>query len=41
MLIDPSTVPVLQAIAGAAGVELPAEYKAMTSEPRTGELLPE
>ena len=31
----------LQAIAGAAGVELPAEYKAMTSEPRTGELLPE
>jgi CO/xanthine dehydrogenase Mo-binding subunit len=41
VLTDPSTVPVLQAIAGAAGHELPAEYRAMTNEPRSGELLPE
>jgi hypothetical protein len=34
-------VPVLQAIAGAAGVELGAEYQAMTREPRSGDLLPE
>jgi CO/xanthine dehydrogenase Mo-binding subunit len=41
VLSDPSTVPVLQAIAGAAGVELGAEYQAMTREPRSGDLLPE
>jgi CO/xanthine dehydrogenase Mo-binding subunit len=41
VLQDPSTVPVLQAIAESAGVELGAEYRAMTSEPRSGGLLPE
>jgi CO/xanthine dehydrogenase Mo-binding subunit len=41
VLTDPSTVPVLQAIAGAAGVELGAEYRAMTNEPRSGDILPE
>jgi CO/xanthine dehydrogenase Mo-binding subunit len=39
-LRDPSTVPVVQAVAEAAGVELSAEQKAMTSEPRSGGLLP-
>jgi CO/xanthine dehydrogenase Mo-binding subunit len=41
VLKDPSTVPVMQAIAGAAGVELEPDYTAMTNEPRTGDLLPE
>jgi CO/xanthine dehydrogenase Mo-binding subunit len=41
VLKDPSTVPVMQAIAGAAGVELESEYTAMTNEPRRGDLLPE
>jgi CO/xanthine dehydrogenase Mo-binding subunit len=41
VLQDPSTVPVVQAVAEAAGVELSAEYRTMTSEPRSGELLPE
>jgi CO/xanthine dehydrogenase Mo-binding subunit len=40
-LTDPSTVPVMQAIAGAAGVELGGEYAAMTNAPRSGDLLPE
>jgi CO/xanthine dehydrogenase Mo-binding subunit len=41
VLKDPSTVPVVQALAQAAGVELAAEYRTMTNEPRSGELLPE
>ena len=41
VLKDPSTVPVLQALAEAAGIELAAEFRTMTSEPRTGALLPE
>jgi CO/xanthine dehydrogenase Mo-binding subunit len=38
---DPSSVPTIQAIAGAIGHELPAEYRTMTRDPREGELLPE
>jgi len=38
---DPSTVPVVQAIAQAVGVELKAEYRRMTREMRSGEWLPE
>jgi CO/xanthine dehydrogenase Mo-binding subunit len=38
---DPSTVPTLLAGAKAAGIELGAEYRAMTSAKRDGELLPE
>jgi CO/xanthine dehydrogenase Mo-binding subunit len=38
---DPSTVPVTLAAAEAAGVELGADYRAMTSDRRTGDLLPE
>jgi hypothetical protein len=38
---DPSTVPVTLATADAVGKELPAEYRAMTSERRSGDLLPE
>jgi CO/xanthine dehydrogenase Mo-binding subunit len=38
---DPSTVPVTLAAADAAGYELGADYRAMTPERRTGELLPE
>jgi CO/xanthine dehydrogenase Mo-binding subunit len=41
VLKDPSTVPVVQAIAEAAGHDLAPEYRAMTSDPRTGDLLPE
>jgi len=41
VLQDPSTVPVVQAIAEAAGVELGAQYRTMTSEARSGDLLPE
>jgi CO/xanthine dehydrogenase Mo-binding subunit len=41
VLRDPSTVPVVQALAEAAGVELPGEYRSMTSAPRSGDLLPE
>ena len=41
VLQDPSTVPIVQAVAEAAGVELAAEFRTMTSEPRSGELLPE
>jgi CO/xanthine dehydrogenase Mo-binding subunit len=38
---DPSTVPTIQTIADAIGHELPAEYRTMTSEQRSGEWLPE
>jgi hypothetical protein len=38
---DPSTVPVTLAAAEAAGIELAADYRAMTSDRRTGDLLPE
>ena len=38
---DPSTVPTIQAIAEHLGHELPADYRTMTSEPRSGDLLPE
>ena len=38
---DPSTVPTILEIARAIGHELPAEYRAMTAEPRSGALLPE
>ncbi len=41
VLQDPSTVPIVQAVAEAAGVELAAEFRTMTSEPRSGKLLPE
>jgi CO/xanthine dehydrogenase Mo-binding subunit len=41
VLQDPSTVPVVLAAADRIGYELPAEYRAMTNEPRTGALLPE
>jgi len=40
VLKDPSTVPVTLAAAERIGVELPAEYRQMTSEPRSGNLLP-
>jgi len=40
-LKDPSTVPVMQAAAERVGVELRPEYRAMSSEPRSGDLLPE
>jgi CO/xanthine dehydrogenase Mo-binding subunit len=38
---DPSTVATIQTIAEATGHELPADYRTMTSEPRSGEWLPE
>ena len=38
---DPSTVPTLQAIAQSIGHELPAEYRTMTNESRSGDLLPQ
>jgi CO/xanthine dehydrogenase Mo-binding subunit len=41
VLKDPSTVPVVQAIAEHAGIELAPEYKAMTWDPRSGDLLPD
>ena len=41
VLRDPSSVPVIQAMAKEIGVELKAEYRAMTNAPRSGELLPE
>jgi CO/xanthine dehydrogenase Mo-binding subunit len=40
-LKDPSTVPVTLAAAERVGVELPAELRAMTSDTRSGDLLPE
>lgn len=41
VLKDPSSVPVILAMAESAGHELPAEYRTMSAEPRSGELLPE
>ena len=38
---DPSTVPTIQALADHLGVELAAEYRTMTHDPREGDLLPE
>jgi CO/xanthine dehydrogenase Mo-binding subunit len=38
---DPSTVSTLHTIAEAIGQELPADYRTMTNEPRSGDLLPE
>jgi CO/xanthine dehydrogenase Mo-binding subunit len=38
---DPSTVPTILAIADAIGHELPAEYRTMTRDARSGDLLPE
>jgi CO/xanthine dehydrogenase Mo-binding subunit len=38
---DPSTVAVTLAAAERVGIELGAEYRQMTSDPRSGELLPE
>jgi CO/xanthine dehydrogenase Mo-binding subunit len=38
---DPSTVPTILAIADAVGHELTPEYRAMTPDQRTGDLLPE
>lgn len=38
---DPSTVPVVKALAQGMGVELAPEYAAMTRDVRTGDLLPE
>ncbi len=38
---DPSTVPTILAIADHLGHELPADYRTMTSEPRSDGLLPE
>jgi CO/xanthine dehydrogenase Mo-binding subunit len=40
-LKDPSTVATIQAVAEAAAVDLAPDLKAMTNEPRSGELLPE
>jgi CO/xanthine dehydrogenase Mo-binding subunit len=40
VLPDPSTVPVIQAVAEAAGVELAADLRTMTNAPREGALLP-
>ena len=40
-MLDPSTVPVTLAAAERVGQELSAEYREMTSERRSGELLPE
>ena len=40
-LTDPSTVPVVLAAADRIGHELKAEFREMTNEPRSGELLPE
>jgi CO/xanthine dehydrogenase Mo-binding subunit len=38
---DPSTVPTILAVADELGHELPADYRTMSSDPRSGELLPE
>jgi CO/xanthine dehydrogenase Mo-binding subunit len=40
VLHDPSTVPVVLAAAETAGHELPADYRTMTPDRRSGELLP-
>jgi CO/xanthine dehydrogenase Mo-binding subunit len=41
VLKDPSTVPVMLAMADKIGHELGTEYRSMTNGPRTGDLLPE
>lgn len=41
VLTDPSTVATIQQVAAAAGVELAAEFRTMTSATRSGDLLPE
>ena len=41
VLEDPSTVPVVLAAAERVGHDLPEEYRSMTSERRSGDLLPE
>jgi CO/xanthine dehydrogenase Mo-binding subunit len=41
VLKDPSTVPVVLAAADRVGYDLPDEFRSMTSERRSGELLPE
>jgi hypothetical protein len=41
VLKDPSTVPVVLAAAERVGYELPDEYRSMTNERRSGDLLPE
>jgi CO/xanthine dehydrogenase Mo-binding subunit len=40
-MADPSTVAVTLAAAERVGVELPGSFRAMTSDPREGVLLPE
>jgi len=40
VLKDPSTVPVTLAAADRVGIELAASFRAMTPEPRSGDLLP-
>src|SRR4030088_872830 len=40
-MVDPSTVDVTLAAANRVGIELGAEYRQMTSDPRSGALLPE
>ena len=40
-LKDPSTVTVTLAAAERVGIELGAEYRQMTSDPRAGDMLPE
>ena len=41
VLKDPSTVPVVLAAADRVAYDLPTEYKSMTNERRSGDLLPE
>ena len=41
VLKDPSTVPVMLAMADKIGHDLGPEYRSMTNEPRSGDLLPE
>ena len=41
VLKDPSTVPVVLAAAERVGYDLPPEFRSMTSERRSGDLLPE
>jgi hypothetical protein len=41
VLKDPSTVPVTLAAAERVGVELAGSYRAMTPDPRSGDLLPQ
>ena len=41
VITDPSTVATIQTVAEAAGDELKADYRSMTSAMRTGDLLPE